>query len=113
VNQAALDAFKFRVRLMLLEKMLLRLAFHKPLAASISGEESRALLLDWLDHNANAADSAYAMRFKGDPAQLALYADEVREVVDAMKVTVEEVYRAWQQTPAGELQAQAALQPSK
>jgi hypothetical protein len=53
------------------------------------------------------------MRFKGDPAQLALYADEVKEVVDAMKVTVEEVYRAWQQTPAGGLQEPVAIQPSK
>jgi hypothetical protein len=94
VDQAALDAFKTRVRLMLLEKLLLRLAFDGAVGA-ISAAESRERLLDWLDHNSQAADSAYASRFKGDPAQLALYADEVKEVVDGMKTVVEEVYHDW------------------
>jgi hypothetical protein len=83
--------FRERVRLMLIERLVLQTALLARqsvwgLSVSLSAEN----LKGWLDANSEAVDRIYGEHFR-DPALSALYADEVREIVDEMKAQVDSI----------------------
>ena len=84
-------AFRNRVHFEIVERLTLQTAL--VVRASILGlsmQESRDRLKDWLEHNSVLADQVFGVHF-GDPAQSALYADEVREIVDNLKAKVDKM----------------------
>jgi hypothetical protein len=96
MEKSDLEAFRLRAQVNLIEQLVLKLAFREPvLNHQLSGQASRDLLQEWLDSNTTAALSAYGGHFQGDPAQSALYAEEVRGIVEKMKKTVDECYETW------------------
>jgi hypothetical protein len=96
MKQADIDAFKMRVRINLIERLMLKVAFEDPVRAGhLTALQSRDALKAWLDINSSAADAAYGLRFRNDPAQSALYADEVKELIEAMKLNVDGSYESW------------------
>lgn len=98
MNRADVEAFRTRVRVSLIERLVLKIAFQEPvLNHQLSGQESREVLIEWLESNSTAADSAYGAHFRGDAAQAALYADELKEIVDQMKKTVNECFESWRE----------------
>jgi hypothetical protein len=96
MKQADIDAFKMRVRINLIERLIFKVAFEDPVRAGhLTAMQSRDALKAWLDINSSAADAAYGSRFRNDPAQSALYADEVKELIEMMKLNVESCYETW------------------
>jgi len=96
VKQADIDAFRMRVLINLIERLILKVAFEEPVRAShLTAVQSRDALKAWLDINSSAADAAYGSRFRNDPAQSALYADEVKELIETMKRNVDGCYETW------------------
>ena len=96
MKQADIDAFRTRVLINMIERLILKVAFEEPVRAShLTAVQSRDALKSWLDINSSAADAAYGSRFRNDPAQSALYADEVKELIEAMKRNVDGCYDSW------------------
>jgi len=96
VKQADINAFRTRVLINLIERLVLKVAFEEPVRTNqLTATQSRDALKTWLDTNSSAADAAYGSRFRNDPAQSALYADEVKDLIEAMKLNVDHCYEAW------------------
>jgi hypothetical protein len=92
MDEAALEAFRLRFRVTLLERLVLKTAFAAPvIARALSAKESRDVLVGWLESNSAVADQAYGEFFQ-DPALTALYSDEVRSLVDNMIAIVDQLY---------------------
>jgi hypothetical protein len=92
-DEPALEAFRLRYRVAILERLVLKTAFLAPLLSRrLSKEESRQMLIGWLNNNISAADQTFGEYFQ-DPALSALYADEVKDLVDKMIAIVEDLYR--------------------
>ncbi len=101
MKQADIDAFRTRVLINLIERLVLKVAFEDPVRAShLTAVQSRDALKNWLDINSSAADAAYGSRFRNDPAQSALYADEVKDLIEAMKLNVDGCYETWTESHA-------------
>lgn len=83
--------FRARFRFWVVERLALKFALGAPVFfAGLSIEESSDSLKGWLDLNSSRADAAYGEHFH-DPALTALYADEVKEVIEDMKRGVNEI----------------------
>ena len=88
-DEAEIRAFRERFRISLIERLVLKNAFAAPvIAGHLSIRESHKELTEWLDQNSKNADQAFGGHFR-DPGLSALYADEVKEIVDAMKKVVD------------------------
>jgi len=95
MSQKDVDDFRLYCRVSLLERLVLKTAFVAPLLDHrLSAEESRDSLKGWLDLNSQAADLAYGKHFR-DPAQTALYADEVKEITEKLKLEVDKLAARW------------------
>jgi hypothetical protein len=89
MGQEEIEAFRMRYRVALIERIALKNALSTLLLDGLlSIEESRDLLKSWLGASSAIADRAYGEHFR-DPAQTALYADEVKEIIDNMKSIVD------------------------
>ena len=96
--QSDVEAFRDRFRLWTIERLALKFALGGPVFfGGISIEESTDHLKAWLDLNSAQADSAYGAHFR-DPALVALYADEVKEVIEDMKKGVDEIAEGMRKT---------------
>ncbi len=96
MKQADINAFRTRVLINLIERLVLKVAFEEPVRTKhLTAAQSRDALKAWLDTNSSAADAAYGSRFRNDPAQSALYADEVKDLIEAMKLNVDNCFEAW------------------
>jgi hypothetical protein len=89
MTPSQIAAFRDRSRHRLIERLVLQtalLARNSVLGLSVrlSGES----LKGWLDANSEAVDQIYGEFFR-DPALSALYADEIREIVDDLKRQVD------------------------
>ncbi len=83
------ETFKARLRLEVLERLVLLTAFQSPLAVGhLTAEQSQALLNDWLDTNCANIDRELGAHF-GEPAQTALYSEEAQDLAKRMKAIVE------------------------
>jgi hypothetical protein len=89
--EADLETFRLKFRLALLERLTLKTAF---LASHVQGiltvAGTREGLRGWLDANSEEALRVYGAAL-GDPALTALFADEAKEITDAMKSTVDKI----------------------
>jgi hypothetical protein len=84
-------AFRDGMRQNIVERLALQTALAVRMSVlGLSAQESCENLKGWLDHNSAVADQAYGSHFR-DPALSALYADEVREIVDEMKAEVDKM----------------------
>jgi hypothetical protein len=84
-------AFRERFRISLIELLALKNAFATPLLIEgKSIDESRDIVKEWLDRASATADQAYGQHFQ-EPGMVALYADEVKEVVENMKAQVDKI----------------------
>ena len=91
MEESDLRAFRDRWRLNLLERLVLRAALTEPvLRDHLSVADSQQALKDWLDKNSAVADAVYGETL-GDPALVALFADEVKELVERMKTRVDKM----------------------
>jgi hypothetical protein len=91
MDQTDVEAFRDRFRLWVIERLALKFALGGPVFfAGLSIEESSDSLKGWLDLNSSRADQSYGSHFR-DPALAALYADEVKEVIEDMKKGVDEI----------------------
>jgi hypothetical protein len=89
MSQDEIEAFRMRYRVALIERIALKNALATlQLDGHLSIEENRDLLKSWLDASSKVADRVFGEHF-GDPAQTALYADEVKEITDNMKKVVD------------------------
>ena len=88
VTPEEIHAFRARYRIEILESLVLKamLLIHVLNQQSLS--ESQSDLKGWLDTCSETADATYGKHF-GDPAKSALYADEVKAVVEDMKRRVD------------------------
>lgn len=82
------ETFRTRLRLDLLERVVLITAFQTPvLSGQLTVDQSQQALEGWLDMQSTIADTLLGAHFQ-EPAQTGLYADEAREVIDRMKALV-------------------------
>jgi hypothetical protein len=89
--ESDLAEFRDRFRFWVVERLALKFALGGPVFfAGLSIEESSDSLKGWLDLNSSQADHAYGSHFR-DPALTALYADEVKEVIEDLKKGVDEI----------------------
>jgi hypothetical protein len=89
MDQNELAVLRLRLRVDLLERLVLMNAFAMPLSSDrLSPQESAERLTNWLDTSGTAGDVAFGEHFRGDPAQAALYAEEWKTIADDMKATV-------------------------
>jgi hypothetical protein len=89
MNQDQLYAYRTRMTVLFLHRLVLRTVLLGPvLQKALSIEESRDSLKDWLDQNSAISDQAYGEHFQ-DAALTALYADEVKDVIEKMKEDVD------------------------
>lgn len=84
VTPTEIEAFRLRYRLSIVERLALKALLLLPLLNRQSLSESQSELKDWLDKCSESADEAYGEVFR-DPSQMALYADEVKIIVEEMK----------------------------
>ena len=83
-------AFRLRYRAQIVENMALKAMLLISFLNRKSLSESQTDLKDWLDKCSETADQAYGAHFR-DPAIMALYADEVKAVVEEMKYEVDKM----------------------
>jgi len=89
MDASEIAAFRQRYKIALIERLALQTAFVvRVTAGRLSPEEARKNIKEWLDHNTEIADKAYGEHFR-DPALSALYADEVKEIIEEMKTIVD------------------------
>jgi len=91
MNPSEIAAFRERVRHRLVERLVLQTALLvRRSALGLSSQEAAANLKGWLEGNSEAVDRIYGEHFR-DPALSALYADEVREIIDELKAEVDQM----------------------
>jgi hypothetical protein len=91
MDQKALEDFRVRYRLLLLEQLVLRHALLEPaIHRRLPIRESATELKGWLEKNSALADRAYGAAL-ADPALAALYADEAKEIVEEMKKDADQI----------------------
>lgn len=91
MNPSEIAAFRERSRRLLIERLVLQTALLvRRSGMGLSFRESAENLKGWLDGNSDAIDRIYGEHFR-DPALSALYADEVREVIDELKGQVDKM----------------------
>jgi hypothetical protein len=84
INETELEFFRLKFRLFLIERLVLRLSFSALQSGSRrSIQAARKELSDYLERAAELADQVYGEHYR-DPALAALYADEVREMVQSL-----------------------------
>ena len=94
-DELEIELFRLRMRTRLLEHLVAKALLHG--ASAIPSltlkqlSERRAGLENWLDKNLEVTDQAYGARFQNDPAQAALYADEVLDIATDLKATINSV----------------------
>jgi hypothetical protein len=98
MNEAEMEAFRYRVRVKLLEEIVLKTAF---LASRLDGRlsigQTAQALKDNFDATSALADRQYGAAFQ-DPALAGLYSDEIRAVADEMKKAVDKIAKAANQS---------------
>lgn len=91
-DQNEIEAFRLRYRVSLLERLVLKTAYAAPvLAGRSSAEESRRMLVGWLNATSDVVDRAYGAALQ-DPALAALYSDEAKDVTEKMIAIVESLH---------------------
>jgi len=77
--------YRERMRLRLIEQLVLQTALISPIESrELTVSQSQQRLERWLESNAARLDEVLGAHFR-EPSQTALYAEEVREMVDEMK----------------------------
>ena len=93
MDQQELALLRLRMRVVLLERLVLSTAFVMPLLSSqISEQQNCDRLKDMLDKNGSSGDQAFGAQFPGDPARAGLYAEEWKAILDDMKATVDQIF---------------------
>jgi hypothetical protein len=91
MDETEIVAFRERFRQELIERLVLKNAFAAPLLiGALSIEQCRNALKGWLDDNSSIADQSFGKHFH-DPALTALYADEVKEIVNDLKKKIDKL----------------------
>jgi hypothetical protein len=86
-----MEAFRIRVRLVIIEQMLLRTALLLHVltrTGTLAG--SRDALKEWLETFGTTTDAAYGAHFQ-DPTLTALYSDEARAIIESLKERVDQL----------------------
>ena len=92
VTREEIEAFRLRYRLAMVEKMALKALLLQGAAPPLSLRGSQTNLEGWLDLCSASADQTYGKVFR-DPAQMALYADEVKAIVEDVKKDLDKLVR--------------------
>jgi hypothetical protein len=92
ISREEIEAFRLRYRLEIVEKMALKALLLQGAAPPLSLPKSQKNLADWLDLCSASADRTYGKMFR-DPAQVALFADEVKAIVEDVKKDLDKLVR--------------------
>jgi uncharacterized alpha-E superfamily protein len=92
VTPEEIEAFRLRYKLEVVEKLAIKALLLLGAAPPRSLRQSQREIKDWLDLCSTSADQAYGRVFR-DPAQMALYADEVKAIVEHMKQDLDKLVR--------------------
>ena len=91
MNEEEMAAFRFRIRVKLLEEIVLKTAFlASRLQGQLSIEQTAGALKRSFDSASELADRTYSEAMQ-DPALAALYSNEIRIVADEMKNAVDKI----------------------
>jgi|GEM_PF-5499862 uncharacterized alpha-E superfamily protein len=96
ITPEKIEAFRFRYRLAVVEKLAVKALLLLGAAPPQSLQQSQQQIKDWLDLCSTSADQTYGRVFR-DPAQMALYADEVKAIVEDMKKDLDKLVREVQE----------------
>ena len=92
VTKKEVEDFKLNYRITVIEKMAVKALLLIGALPPRSLSESHDDLKDWLDLCSTSADQVYGRVFR-DPAQVALYGDEVRAIVEEIKKDLDSLVR--------------------
>ena len=85
------EMVRVRIRLAIIEQMLLRTALLQPvLTRQLTIAQSGDALKEWLETFGTTFDAAYGAHFQ-DPALTALYSDEARAIIESLKERVDQL----------------------
>jgi hypothetical protein len=88
MDESDLEVFRTRFRLRLLEQLVLKVSFAFYIKqAGLSAQQTETMLKGYLDDTSALADRVYGAALE-DPGLTALFADEAKAVVEAMKKSV-------------------------
>lgn len=98
MDESEIANFRLRFRLAVIEELVLKNAFGMNLLIlRLSIDKASEALKESLDGYSALADRAYGQHFQ-DPALSALYADEVKEVIEDMKKAVDKMAATMKRT---------------
>lgn len=98
-SEAKLEAFRLRMRMTILERIVLQNAFSAPvMSRRLSAQQSHQVLKEVLKKTSETADATYGAVLN-DPALAGLYSDEVQDIVKTMEAIVDEMYEEWKNNP--------------
>lgn len=88
-SETDLKLLRLQIRIDVLQSIILQLVVASPVALFSPPEKRRKELLQRLEEAAQKGEQFFLLSDRGDDAQRALYADELREVVEKIKKALE------------------------
>jgi hypothetical protein len=88
-SETELKLLRFQIRLDVLQSIVLQLVVASPVAMLKPSQDRQQELLQRLEEVAQKGEQFFLLSGHGDDAQRALYADELREVVEKMKKSLQ------------------------